>query len=104
MSLQEVQDVDALYFGTSRPGGTVSDAEWRAFVAEAITPVWPGFTEWTAVGHWRGVEEVTHVVQIAHLSRRGNDEQIIRIINQYKRRFQQESVFWIRTPGLVAPH
>lgn len=102
--LVEVQDVDTLYFGTSRPGGVVSDAEWRAFVDEVITPQYPGFTEWNAVGHWRGAEEPTHVVQIAHLNRRGNDERIIRIVNEYKRRFQQESVLWIRGRGLVAPH
>jgi hypothetical protein len=104
MQLQEVQDVDTLYFGTSRPGGVVSDAEWKTFVDEVITPAYPGFTDWKAVGHWHGAEESTHIVQIAHLSRRGNDERIIRIINDYKRRFQQESVLWIRTPGLVAPH
>ncbi|HEV8661079.1 MAG TPA: DUF3574 domain-containing protein [Thermoanaerobaculia bacterium] len=104
VQLQEVQDVDTLYFGTSRPGGVISDAEWKTFVDEVIAPAYPGFTEWQAIGHWRGAEEPTHIVQIAHLSRRGNDERIIHIINEYKRRFQQESVFWIRTPALVAPH
>jgi len=103
LQLQEVQDVDMLYFGTARPGGVVSDAEWKTFVDEVITPAYPGFTEWNATGHWRGAEEATHVVAIAHLSRRGNDERIIRIITEYKKRFQQESVFWIRSRGLVAP-
>ena len=103
MQLQEVQDLDTLYFGTSRAGGVISDAEWKTFVDEVITPAFPGFTEWKAVGHWRGAEEATHVVQIAHLSRRRNDESVIRIIIEYKRRFEQESVFWIRSRGLVAP-
>ena len=104
MQLVEVQDIDTLYFGTSRPGGgVVSDSEWKTFVAEVITPEYPGFTEWTAIGHWRGAEEATHVVQIAHPSRRHNDESILRIIREYKRRFQQESVFWIRGRGLDAP-
>ncbi len=101
--LVEVQDVDTLYFGTSRPGGVVSDTEWKTFVDEVITPAYPGFTEWKAVGHWRGAEEPSHVVQIAHLSRRAQDERIIHIISEYKRRFQQESVLWIRGRGLVAP-
>ena len=101
--LVEVQAVDTLYFGTSRPGGVVSDAEWRSFVNDAISREFPGFTEWNAVGHWRGAEEQTHVVQIAHLDRHANDEHIIRIINEYKKRFQQESVLWIRSRGLVAP-
>jgi uncharacterized protein DUF3574 len=103
MQLVEVQDVDTLFFGTSKPGGAVTDPEWKQFVSEVISPAYPGFTEWNATGHWRGGEELTHVVQIAHLSRRRNDEQILRIIKEYKRRFQQESVFWIRGRGLVAP-
>ena len=55
------------------------------------------------MGHWRGAEEATHVVLVVHLSRRGNDEYIVRIIREYKRRFRQESVFWVRGRGLVAP-
>ena len=103
MQLVEVQQIDTLYFGTARPDGVVSDTEWKAFVADVITPEYPGFTEWSAVGHWKGAEEATHVVQIAHLSRRRNDESILRIISEYKRRFRQESVFWVRGHGLVAP-
>ena len=102
LQLAEVQQIDMLYFGTARPDGVVSDAEWKAFVAEVITPAFPGFTEWNAVGHWRGVEEATHVVQIAHPSRPGNDESVLRIINEYKRRFRQQSVFWVRGKGLAA--
>lgn len=98
LQLVEVQDVDTLYFG-----GSVGDAEWKAFTDEVITPAYPGFTEWKAIGHWRGVEEGTRVVQIAHLSRRRNDGHIIDIIKEYKRRFRQESVLWIRERGLVAP-
>ena len=87
----EVQDVDTLYFGTNRPSGTISDAEWRSFVNDVLTPVFPGFTEWNASGHWKGSEEATHVVQI------------IRIISEYKRRYDQEAVLWLRGRGLVAP-
>jgi Protein of unknown function (DUF3574) len=103
LHLVEVQQIDTLYFGTSRSNGVVSDAEWKTFVAEVITPAYPGFTEWNAIGHWRGAEEATHVVQIAHPSRSRNDESVLRIINEYKRRFQQESVFWIRGKGFAAP-
>lgn len=101
--LVEVQDVDTLYFGTARANGVVSEGEWKQFVAEVIAAGYPGFTEWNATGHWRGAEEATHVVQIIHLSRRTNDERIIHIISEYKRRFDQESVFWVRSRGLVAP-
>jgi hypothetical protein len=97
LQIQEVQDVDMLYFGTARPGGVVSDAEWKTFVDEVITPAYPGFTEWNAMGHWRGAEEATHVVLVVHLSRRGNDERIIRIIREYKRRFQDRVLRQIMT-------
>lgn len=103
IDLQEVQDVDTLHFGTSRPGGSVSHAEWHQFVEEVITPVFPRFSEWDAAGHWNGSEELTHVVEIAHLSRRRNDQAILHIIDEYKRRFQQHTVLWIRGRGLVAP-
>ena len=103
MQLVEVQDVDTLYFGMNRPGGVVSEAEWKTFVAEVIVPEFDGFTEWSATGHWKGNEEPSRVVQIAHLARRGNDERILRIINEYKKRFDQEAVFWVRGQGLVSP-
>ena len=96
-------EVDTLYFGTARANGVVSDAEWKTFVAEVIAPIFPGFTEWNATGHWRGAEEATHVVQIVHLPRQANDHDITRIISEYKRRFDQESVFWVRGRGFVAP-
>src|SRR6476661_2341246 len=101
LQLAEVQEIDTMYFGTGRMNGVVSDTEWKAFVADTITPAFPGFTEWSAVGHWRGTEEATHVVQIAHPSRPGNDEKIVKIMNEYKRRFQQQSVFWVRGKGLA---
>src|SRR4051812_13233254 len=93
LQLIEVQDVDTLYFGTARPGGVVSDAEWKAFVTEVLVPEFPGFTEWNATGHWRGAEEATHVVQIAHFPGPGGDARVSRIVREYKRRFNQESVF-----------
>ncbi len=102
VQLVEVQDQDTLYFGTSKPGGgAVTEAEWRTFVKDVITPEYPGFTEWNATGHWQGAEELTHVVQIAHPERGANDERIGRIISEYKKRFQQQSVLWIRGHALV---
>ena len=94
-----MQDADTLFFGTSRPGGVVTDEEWRDFVDRVIVPSYPGFTEWQAIGHWRSERESTHVVVIVHPH--GGDRDIDRIIAEYKRRFQQESVFWMRGPAVV---
>ena len=45
-----------LFFGRNRDGvEVVSDAEWRAFLAEEITPRFPdGLTVVDAAGQWRG--------------------------------------------------
>ena len=44
-----------LYFGLDRPdGGQVSDAEWRGFVSEVVTPRFPdGLTVLDGQGQWR---------------------------------------------------
>ena len=52
-----------LYFGRSRPGGTVSDVEWRQFVAEIIVPRLPqGFTVSAALGYW--TDQAGHALEI----------------------------------------
>ena len=45
-----------LFFGRNRGGvEVVSDAEWRAFLAEEVTPRFPdGLTVVDAAGQWRG--------------------------------------------------
>ena len=102
MQLLEVQDADYLYFGTARTGGAaVSEAEWKAFVDDTITPRWQGFTEWTAEGHWQTQREVTHVVQMVHPHGSGVEKDIAEIIAAYKQRFDQQSVFWVRTPAVA---
>lgn len=102
IQLLEVQQVDTLYFGTARPGGVVSDAEWKAFVDEVITPRFPGFTEWNATGHWQSEREASHVVEIVHPNRAENDRRLAEIIDTYKSRFQQQAVYWVRGKGLAA--
>ena len=103
MHLIEVQRCDTLYFGTAIPGSAavVSDAEWRAFVSEVITPRFPGFTEWNAEGHWKSEHEATHIVQIVHTSRFENERFVQEIIDAYKSRFHQEAVYWVRSDVLA---
>ena len=100
-TLVEVQDRDTLYFGTNKPNGVISDAEWGRFVEQVITPRFPGFTEWDAQGHWKSERELTHVVEIIHPDRSANNAKIHEIIEEYKRRFQQEAVLLVRDRALA---
>lgn len=89
------QESDTLYFGTAKPdGGAVTPAEWQQFVREVIAPRFAGFTVLEAEGEWKGKPEATHVVVIVHPA--GSEQQIVEIIDEYKRRFQQESVMQVR--------
>ena len=99
--LVEVQDRDTLYFGTNRPNGVISGAEWNNFVEQVIAPRFPGFTEWDAQGHWKSEREFTHVVEIIHPDRSANNAKIHEIIEEYKRRFQQETVLLVRDRALA---
>jgi hypothetical protein len=102
LQLIEVQQSDFLYFGTGRVNAApVSDEEWRAFVDEVISPRFPGFTDWVAEGHWKSERERTHVVQLIHKRRGEENRKIGEIIVEYKRRFQQEAVLWVRTDALA---
>jgi hypothetical protein len=102
MQLVEVQQSDFLYFGTGRVNAApVSDEEWRVFTDEVISPRFPGFTDWVAEGHWKADRERTHIVQIVHKRRGGEERKVAEIIREYKRRFQQEAVLWIRTDALA---
>jgi uncharacterized protein DUF3574 len=88
---------DTLYFGTAKPDGSaVTASEWTAFVADTITPRFPGFTEWEADGHWKSEHERTHVVVIIHAS--SEEAAIAQIIEVYKKRFRQEAVLRVMNP------
>lgn len=91
---------ESLLFGTQRPDGVVSKAEFETFIAEIITPRFPdGLTISEASGQWRDssntiVRERSYVV---HLIYRGDREDAIAaIVDEYKRRFAQEAVLRVR--------
>jgi len=95
-----------LYFGmTRRGGGVVSDEEWKAFLAQAVTSRFPdGLTVYDASGQWRGgdgvlVREQTRVVVIVHEKSSGRDKAIREIIALYKKQFDQESVLRVDQPA-----
>lgn len=90
--------VSRLYFGQTTPTGEVTDAQWRAFVLESVTPRFPaGFTELQAQGRWRDsrgtiVDEATRIVEIAHDGAPTSRAQVHVVAADYKNRFAQQSV------------
>jgi hypothetical protein len=99
---------DRLFFGRSIPGGgTVSDAEWSAFLREVVTPRFPdGLTVLRAEGQWRDsanaiVREESFVLELIHAGSAETESSIAAIIAEYKRRFRQEAVLRVRSGVLV---
>ncbi len=97
---------DRLFCGLSIPGGgEVTEAEWRAFVAEEVTPRFPdGLSIWRAEGQWRGadgviVREPTLIIEIFHDHDVRIDRKIVEIAEAYKTRFRQESVLRVTMPA-----
>ena len=90
---------DVVYFGRNRPGGgTVSDADWRRFLDEVVTPRFPyGLTVVDATGRWRGQtgvveQERSEIVTVFHAGDPASRRAIAEVAGEYKRRFQQEAV------------
>lgn len=90
---------ETLYFGRGLPGGgTVSDAQWREFVATTLAVLFPdGFTALAADGQWRGadgtvVREPSQVVILLHSGDALSDAAVRVAVEEYKRRFRQEAV------------
>lgn len=96
---------ETLYFGRSRPGGEVSDAEWRSFVDDVVTPRFPdGFTVLQGRGQWRDgqgaiVSEPSTLLIVLHDGGAESTRSIGEIADEYRRRFAQQSV--LRERGTV---
>lgn len=90
--------VSRLYLGQTTPAGVVTEAQWRAFVAESLTPRFPaGFTELQAQGHWRDdrgtvIEEDTRIVEVVHDGAQLTRERVRAVATDYRHRFAQQSV------------
>lgn len=91
---------DTLYFGTAMRSRAVTSAEWKQFNDEVLTREFPkGSTTWEADGRWRGeneepLSEHSYVVFVVG----ADDAAIKRVIDEYKRRFAQESVMRVSSP------
>ena len=90
---------EVLYFGRNRPdGGTVGDAEWRAFLDEVVTPRFPaGLTVVEATGQWKGEsgvveQERSEIVTLLHDGGAAARQGVRELTAEYKRRFHQEAV------------
>ena len=89
-----------LFFGSAKPDGAVSEAEFQQFLDECITPRFPdGLTLVTGLGQFRGatglpVEERAMLLILLYPdeTRRESSRLIEEIREAYKQIFQQESV------------
>ena len=98
-----------LFFGRSQ--GTVevvTDAAWRAFLAEEITPRFPdGLTVMDAAGQWRDasgtiVRERTKVLLVLAEPGPAGMQRTDEIMQAYKRAFSQEAVLRAVTTACVS--
>lgn len=93
---------ESLYFGTAKPSGVVTPAEWSDFLRSTVTPRFPqGLTVWQASGQWRGadgaiVREASHVLTLLHPNDASNEKAVLEIVEAYKSRFQQEAVLRVK--------
>jgi hypothetical protein len=95
---------DVLYFGMAKPtGGTVTAEEWATFLSTVVTPRFPaGLTAWPASGQWRGadgqvVREDSYVLSLLHPAASSAEREILAIVAEYKRQFDQEAVLRVRS-------
>jgi len=96
--------VERLYFGRNiGDTAVVSDSAWNGFVHAVLTPAFPeGATVWDAAGQWRApngelVRERSFVVELVHLVTPDVEARVQRVMEDYKRRFAQESVLRLVT-------
>ncbi|MGX1785320.1 DUF3574 domain-containing protein [Bosea sp. NPDC055332] len=87
----------------------VSEAAFRRFVDEEVTPRFPdGLTILDASGQYRDrergtlIREPSKLVQIATIDEAGNHEKLAAVTEAYKRRFNQQSVGLILKPACAS--
>jgi hypothetical protein len=88
-----------LFFGLGkRDGGSISDADWAAFLDAEVTPRFPaGLTVLSAYGQWRGdsgplTKEATRVLLVWYAPAPDSERKIEAIRDAYRERFSQDSV------------
>jgi hypothetical protein len=93
---------ELLYFGLAKPDGTVSAAEWSAFLQSSVTPRFPdGLTAWEATGQWQAADgsitrERAYVLNLLHAEAASAEAAVRDVVADYKARFKQEAVLRVR--------
>jgi Protein of unknown function (DUF3574) len=97
-STKDLWNRTELFFGSGKPdGSSVTEAEFRSFVDEFVTPRFPdGLTLLTGYGQFKGasgkiVRERSFVLVLPYQSQ-GANAKLEAIRSEYKRAFHQESV------------
>ncbi len=99
---------DTLYFGSARPRGEVTEADWSEFLRGIVTPRFPqGLTVYAATGQWLGtggvaVTEATRVLQIVHPDSAADETRVTQIIAAYRSQFEQQSVLRVKVNACVS--
>lgn len=98
-----------LFFGRHiTPDRAVTEAEFKTFLDEVLTPAFPaGLTVIDGGGQWRGVEnqlirESSKVVIIVAPGNKETADKINAVRQAYKTRFNQESVLLVTQRSCVA--
>lgn len=106
---QEARRTAQLFFGRDvAERATVSEADFRKFVDEELTPRFPdGLTILDGGGQWRGdenllIREAAKVVLIVLPKGHGVPGRIEAVRNAYKARFRQDSVLLITQAACVS--
>jgi hypothetical protein len=106
---QEARRSAQLFFGRNigdKPG--VSDADWRKFMDEEVTPRFPdGLTVLDGGGQWRGednklIREASKIVMVVLPNKRDVQGRLDAVRNAYKTRFRQEAVLVVTQAACVS--
>ena len=101
-----------VYFGLAKGSGeTVTEEEWQSFLSDTVTPRFPdGLTVLDARGQWFDTEagrlyrestKLLNVLVPADATDSGVNS-VHDISDVYKRRFEQEAVFYTSLPACAA--
>lgn len=98
-----------LLFGMGkRDGGTISDADWAAFLDAEVTPRFPdGLTVLSGYGQWRGdsgklTREASRVLLVWYKPAPDTEHKIEAIRTAYRERFSQDSVMRVDSRSCVS--